>query len=160
MINRFRIRLTAGMEPQEVREHINQFSSLTKAFAVEDQGVHSLHSMEFGTNATISVISDVASNAFSTGFGNTFSTDLGVNIVGKVDGVETMGWGNEIDSRGVLLRFATDPYDPASTVHGYKGKVSVFTVIPEPSAAFALFVLSACGLTRRRTARPSIKSAT
>ena len=95
-INGVQIALKAGSSQVQVRDTINQFSDQTGVVADIDAGnATRLLSKQFGSAATISVVSDKAAAATSSGFGTTVTSDAGVDIQGTIGGGATItGVGN------------------------------------------------------------------
>ncbi|MEW4490335.1 flagellin [Thalassoglobus sp. JC818] len=129
-INGVAISLNAGLTQSQVVDRINEFTSQTGVTAEDVAGNTRLSSANFGTNASISVVSDVAAAADSSGFGNSVSTDSGVDIAGTIDGVAASGSGNVLSAtsgaaQGLKIQVGTDPSNATQTVSGAQGAVSV-----------------------------------
>jgi flagellin len=129
-INGVSIELNAGMNQGQVVSKINEYTSQTGVVADVSAGALALHTVAFGSEATLSVVSNVAAAANSTGFGTTISNDAGVDIVGTIDGVSFSGKGNILTAtsgvaKGLMLQFATSGADPTATVTGAQGNVTV-----------------------------------
>lgn len=129
-INGTAISLNAGLTQSQVIDRINEFSSQTGVTAEDNGGNTRLYSSNYGSTATISVVSDVAAAADSSGFGTTAITDTGVDVAGTIDGVAASGTGNVLKAtsgaaKGLALSFAVDPSNATQTVTGAQGSVSV-----------------------------------
>jgi len=93
-VNGVSITLTAGLSQTQVVNRINEFTAQTGVVADTDSGSTRLYSQEFGSNAEIEVVSNVADDSTSSGFGTTLNTDNGVDIVGTIGGTSFTGSGN------------------------------------------------------------------
>ena len=134
-VNGVTITLNAGLSQAGVISRINEFSGQTGAIAEDDPnnaGQTRLRSIEFGADASVSVVSDTASagGVGTTGFGTTASTDTGENIQGEIDGVTATGIGDILTSTsglssGLQVRLGEDATDAALSVDGTQGSVTV-----------------------------------
>lgn len=129
-VNGVAITLNAGLSQAQVIDRINEFTSQTGVVAENNGGNTRLYTLAYGSNATISVSSDTAAAADSSGFGTTAINDTGVDIAGTIDGVTASGQGNVLTAtsgaaQGLTLRLATDSGDATTTVSGAQGSVSV-----------------------------------
>ena len=131
-INGVDVSLTAGLNHGEVLDRINEFTDQTGVRAFGNNGDTYLYSVEFGSSATISVISDVAfSGSNTTGFDTSLRTDTGVDITGTIGGDAATGIGNTLtstagDSQDLSLEFAANTlYAPIYTDSGSQGSVTV-----------------------------------
>lgn len=129
-VNGVAITLNAGLSQAQVIARINEFTSQTGVVAENNGGNTRLYTIAYGSNATISVSSDTAAAADSSGFGTTAINDTGVDIAGTIDGVAATGQGNVLTAtsgaaQGLTLRLATDSSDATTTVSGAQGSVSV-----------------------------------
>ena len=121
-VNGVAITLNAGLTQAQVVDRINEFTSQTGATAeISGGGATQVYSANFGTGASVSVVSDTAAAANSSGFGTTATNDTGVNIAGTIDGVAASGAGNVLtatsgQAQGLKVQLATDPADATSTV--------------------------------------------
>lgn len=152
-INGIQVTLSAGLTQSDVINRINEFTSQTGVVA-EDQGggTTRLRTTAFGSNADISVISDVAAAADSSGFGTTELTDSGVDIVGTIGGTSYTGQGrvltaNSGNVQGLSISLADDPADAALTVSGAQGNI----LIADNSAVFQI------GANQNQTAQIAIE---
>jgi len=89
-----------------------------------------LRTQLFGANASVSVVSNRADAADSSGFGTTEQTDAGVDIAGTFDGVAGTGSGNVLTAtagaaEGVSITIGEDSADVAMSVSGAQGNVTV-----------------------------------
>lgn len=93
-VNDVSISLTAGMNQNAVVDRINEFTAQTGVTAEIVSGSTRLYTDDFGTDASISVLSNVAAAGTSSGIGTTALTDTGVDIVGTIGGTSFNGTGN------------------------------------------------------------------
>jgi flagellin len=128
-VNGVDITLNAGLDQTAVIARVNEFTAQTGVTADADSGALRLRSDQFGADAEISVTSNVAAAADSSGLGTGNQTDEGVNVAGTIDGVAATGVGATLTSTtgastglSVSLAAATDPTD---TVTGAQGSVNV-----------------------------------
>ncbi|MCL4117429.1 UNVERIFIED_CONTAM: hypothetical protein GTU68_013120 [Idotea baltica] len=89
-----------------------------------------LRTTDFGTDATIQAVSNVAGAATSSGIGTTQVSDTGVDIAGTIGGNAATGKGAVLTgtagaSEGVKLVLGEDPTDAADSVAGAQGQVTV-----------------------------------
>ncbi len=121
-VNGVAIQLESGMSQAEVVSRINDFSAQTGVTAeVASGGETRVYSQAFGSDAEMSIVSNVAAAADSSGFGTTLATDSGVNVVGTIDGDSFTGKGNVLtatsgNGKGLSVQFAADTADAALTV--------------------------------------------
>lgn len=129
-INGVSISLNAGLTQAQVVSKINEYTSQTGVTADITGGATRLYTTAFGSNASLSVVSNVAAGATSSGFGTTLQTDNGVDIAGDIGGISFTGVGNVLTAtsgaaKGLTLQLATDSADPTTTVTGAQGNVTV-----------------------------------
>ncbi len=129
-INGVAVQLESGMSQTEVVSRINDFSSQTGVTAEVDGGVTRVYSQAFGSDAEVSVVSNVTAGPNSSAFGTTLATDTGVNVVGTIDGDSFTGKGNVLtatsgNGKGLSVQFAADGADASQTVTGVQGNVTV-----------------------------------
>lgn len=129
-INGVTIQLNAGLDQNGVVSRINEFTGETGVVADIDGTTTRVRSIEFGTAADISIVSDAAAAATSSGFGTTLLTDTGVNIAGTIDGTVASGTGNLLTSvsgasTGLVVQLGEDGADPTQTVTGAQGNVTI-----------------------------------
>ncbi|SFI37210.1 flagellin N-terminal helical domain-containing protein [Planctomicrobium piriforme] len=129
-VNGVSIELSAGLSQGQVVSKINEYTDQTGVTADVDSGALRLTSQQYGSDASISVISNVAGGATSTGLGTSLATDSGVDIVGTIGGTSYTGKGNVLTAtsgvaKGLALQLATAGADPTSTVTGAQGTVTV-----------------------------------
>ncbi|MEC8554265.1 MAG: flagellin [Planctomycetota bacterium] len=129
-VNGTAIQLNAGLDRAGVISRINEFTSVTGVVAEDNSGTTRLRSVEFGSAATIDVVSDTASATTSSGIGTTALSDTGVNIAGTIDGTAGSGSGNVLTSvsgasQGVAVRIAENGSNATETVTSTQGTVSV-----------------------------------
>jgi flagellin len=113
-----------------VVSRINEYTGQTGVVARVDGTTTQLYTQDFGAGAAISVTSNVAAAATSTGFGTTAITDSGVDIAGTIGGTAATGSGAVLTStagaaEGIAIRAAVDPADPTLTVTGAQGNVTI-----------------------------------
>lgn len=129
-INGVSITLNAGLDQAGVVSRINEYTGQTGVVARVDGTTTQLYTQDFGAGAAISVTSNVAAAATSTGFGTTAITDSGVDIAGTIGGTAATGSGAVLTStagaaEGIAIRAAVDPADPTLTVTGAQGNVTI-----------------------------------
>ena len=130
-VNGVAIQLESGMSQAEVVSRINDFSSQTGVTAEVVTGLTRVYSQAFGSDAELSIVSNVAAAGTSSGFGTTLATDTGVNVVGTIDGDTYTGKGNVLtatagNAKGLTVQFAADSADAVLTVAaGAQGNVTV-----------------------------------
>ncbi len=119
-VNGVAITIASGSDQTAVIDRVNEFTSQTGVVA-DDQGAGGatrFYSLNFGEDASITVVSDTAAGVDTTGVGTTALVDSGENIevdITPAGGSATtyIGSGNllEVDSgvaKGLLLQFAAD----------------------------------------------------
>lgn len=129
-VNGVAISLNAGLTQSQVIDRVNEFTSQTGVIAENNGGNTRLYSSNFGTGATISVVSDVAAAANSSGFGTTTINDTGVNVAGTINGVAGSGSANVLtatsgEAQGLKVQLAVDSTNATTTVTGAQGAVVV-----------------------------------
>ncbi len=130
-VNGVAIQLESGMSQTEVVSRINDYSAQTGVTADVDGGVTRVYSQAFGSDAEVSIVSNVAAAPNSSAFGTTLNTDTGVNVVGTIDGDSFTGKGNVLtatsgNGKGLSVQFAADSANAARTVAaGAQGNVTV-----------------------------------
>ena len=129
-INGVAIKLDAGSSQAQVVSRINDFSAQTGVTADISGGVTRVSSQAFGTDAKLSIVSNVAAAVDSSGFGTTSSNDTGVDVIGTINGTSFTGKGNVLTAtsgsvKGLSVRLAADSTDIAKTVTGGQGNVTV-----------------------------------
>lgn len=92
-INGTSISLTAGMTQAQVESRVNEFNTSTGATATVVGGDLTITSDAYGALQNVSVVSDVAAAADSTGVGTTAITDDGVDVAGTIGGLAATGKG-------------------------------------------------------------------
>lgn len=132
-INGVSITLNQGLDQTGVIARINEFTSQTGVVAEDDPGSAGstrLRSIEFGANANLTVVSDTAALATSSGFGQTLQERFGTDIAGEIDGVAASGSGNILTSisgasTGLSVRIAELAADAELTATGAQGNVAI-----------------------------------
>jgi flagellin len=128
-INGVQISLDAGLTIAQVRSRINEFTGQTGVVAEDDgSGFTQLRTVQYGSAASISAISNLADAADSSGIGTTELTDTGVDIEVTIDGNTFTGVGNTVTGTagtvdGLTLQFGDDT--TIETVSGAQGNVTV-----------------------------------
>ncbi len=112
-VNNVSISLTNGMSQTQVVNRINEFSAQTGVVADVDSGKTRLYTKDFGSDASLTVVSNVAAGATSSGFGTALVTDTGVDVIGTIDGTSYTGSGNMLtatsgSAKGIAIQFAAD----------------------------------------------------
>ena len=132
-VNGVSISLSQGLQPNEVINRINEFTSQTGVTA-DDGGAGGelrLYSTSFGTEADIRVTSNQLAAADSTGLGRTSLQATGQNVVGTINGDPFQGNGNLAVAQlglanGVILSLQPDSAgDITETVQGVVGNVTI-----------------------------------
>lgn len=129
-VNGVAIQLESGMTQAEVVSRVNDFSAQTGATAEIAGGSTRIYSNAFGSDASVSVVSNVAAAATSSGFGVTAATDTGVNVVGTIGGTSFTGKGNVLtatsgNAEGLSVQFAAAGANATLTVTGAQGNTTV-----------------------------------
>jgi len=132
-VNGVAITLEAGLTQGQVVSRINEFTAQTGVESVIDPSSHTtLRTTQFGSDASIRVISNRAQALDSSGFGTTLRTSSGADIQGTIGGVAFTGKGNVLTAtsgaaKGLSLQFSKEPtaYYVDSTVSGAQGSVTV-----------------------------------
>ena len=133
VVNGVTITLNAGLSRAEVQDRINEFTGQTGVVAENDPTATTstrLRTTDFGTDATIQVVSDTAAAATSSGFGTTELTDTGVDVAGTIGGNAATGTGEVLTgtagaSTGIRLSLGQSATDTAATVTGAQGQVTI-----------------------------------
>jgi flagellin len=130
-INGVSITLAAGLTRAQVQSRINEFSGQTGVVA-EDGAANTtrLRTSQWGSAASIQVISNVAGASDSSGIGTTQLTDTGVDIIGTIGGTSFTGVGNVLTAtsgaaKGLKVSLAEDASNQTQTVTGAQGNVTV-----------------------------------
>ncbi|WP_437203300.1 flagellin [Planctomicrobium sp. SH664] len=129
-INGVSITLNAGLSQSEVVARINTFTASTGVSADISSGATRLYTTEFGANAKLSVISNQAGAASSSGFGTTGVNAVGTDVTGTIGGTSFTGNGNLLQAtsgpaKGLVIKVGLSGSDPTSTVSGAQGNVTV-----------------------------------
>ncbi len=129
-INGVVVSLNSGMSQAAVVNRINEFTSQTGVTADTASGALRLYSQNFGLDAEINVISDVAAGTTSSGIGTTLITDAGVDIAGTIGGDAFTGKGNILTAnsgaaKGIVIQLATSGANPTQSVTGAQGSLTV-----------------------------------
>jgi flagellin len=132
-VNGVSISLNAGLSRSEVQSRINEFSGQTGVVAEDDPTATTstrLRTEDYGTDASIQVISNIASASTSSGFGIAQLTDTGVDVAGTIGTNAATGDGNVLTgtaglSSGIKVSFGVSGTDSAATVTGAQGQVTV-----------------------------------
>lgn len=119
-VNDVEITLTAGLTQNQVVDRINEFTTQTGVVAEISSGSTRLYTEDFGSDAEISVISNVAAADDSSGIGTTAITDAGVDIVGTIGGTSFTGSGNLLTAdsgaaKGLSIQTAASATDATTT---------------------------------------------
>lgn len=130
-INGTNITLEAGLDSQGVQDRINEFSSQTGVVAEADSsGATVLRTNDFGSDAQLNVVSNVAAGQDSSGFGNAAISETGTDIEGTIGGNAATGNGATLtgsagETEGLAVQIAADSADPTQTVTGAQGSVEI-----------------------------------
>jgi flagellin len=128
-VNGTTITLSAGSSQAQVVSRINEFTTQTGVTADINAGATRLTTDQYGSAASLSVISNTAAAGTSSGIGTTLVTDTGVDVVGTIGGTSFNGVGNVLTAtsgaaNGLSVQFATSA-TPTTTVTGAQGSVTV-----------------------------------
>lgn len=130
-INNVSVTLTNGMSQTQVVNRINEFSAQTGVIADVNGLATRLYTKDFGSDADLTVVSNVAAGAASSGFGTSSVTDAGVDVIGTIDGTSYTGSGNVLtassgSAKGITVQFAAGTGADASTTvaTGAQGNVT------------------------------------
>ena len=128
-INGTAITLAAGLSQAQVVSRINEYSAQTGVTADTSAGATRLYTSQYGSAASLEVISNVAAAGTSSGFGTTLVSDTGVDVVGTVGGTSFNGVGNVLtatsgSAKGLSVQFGTSA-TPTTSVTGAQGSVTV-----------------------------------
>lgn len=128
-INSVSITLNAGLSQTQVVNRINEFTSQTGVVADTSGGATRLYTEAFGSEVQLTVASNVAAAATSSGFGTTQITDSGVDVIGTIGGDSFTGKGNTLTAnsgaaKGLTIQLGADS-NPTATVTGTQGNVTV-----------------------------------
>jgi len=112
-INNVSVALTSGMTQAQVVNRINSFTSQTGVVADINSGSTRLYTNDFGSDASLTVVSNVAAGATSSGMGTASVTDTGIDVIGTIDGTTYTGSGNILSAttgsaNGIAIQFAAD----------------------------------------------------
>ncbi len=132
-INGVTIALSAGMTQTQVIDEINKYTAQTGVVADNGGtgGATRLYTQQFGSGASVTVVSDTAAASNSTGFGTTQLTDTGVDIAGTIGGGAATGTGRVLigdtgaAGEGIAIEIAIDSANIIQTVSGAQGTVQV-----------------------------------
>lgn len=131
-VNGIAIGLTAGQTQAQVISTINQYTGQTGVTAeVGTGGATLLRTSTFGSAAKITVQSNVAAAATSSGFGTTASTVSGVDIAGTIGTFAANGNGNVLTgttgagAQGISFSAALAAASTTTTVTGAQGNITV-----------------------------------
>ena len=131
-INNVSVTLTNGMSQTQVVNRINEFSDQTGVIADVNGGATRLYTKDFGSDADLSVVSNIAAGATSSGFGTSSVTDAGVDVIGTIGGTSYTGSGNILtatsgSAQGITVQFAagTGANAPTTVATGAQGNVTV-----------------------------------
>ena len=127
-INDVSITLTAGLSQSQVVDRINEFSTQTGVTADTSGSATRLYTNSFGSQANVTVVSNVAAAGNSSGFGTTLVSDDGRDVAGTINGAAFTGSGNTATAntgaaKGISVQFA-DAAGVVDTVTGTLGTVS------------------------------------
>jgi flagellin len=131
-VNGVSITLSAGLTQAQVISRINEFTGQTGVTAeVGAGGATRLRSSTFGLAASVTVQSNVAAAATSSGFGTTQVTDQGVDIAGTIGGFAATGNGNVLTgttgagAAGISVSLGLAAGSTVATVTGAQGNATI-----------------------------------
>lgn len=148
-VNGVNISLNAGLSQAQVISRINEFTGQTGVIAEDNGGNTRLYTVGWGSGATISVVSDTAAAADSTGFGTTTINDTGVDVAGTIDGVAASGSGNLLTATTGAATGLTLQIGAASSVATVTGAQGT-TTVTDQALVFQI------GANQHQTARVAI----
>ena len=119
-INNVSVTLTNGMSQTQVVNRINEFSAQTGVIADVNAGATRLYTKDFGSDADLTVVSNVAAGVASSGFGTSSVNDAGVDVIGTIAGTSYTGSGNVLtassgSAKGITVQFAAGTGAAANT---------------------------------------------
>ena len=130
-INNVSVTLTNGMSQTQVVNRINEFSAQTGVIADVTGGATRLYTKDFGSDADLTVVSNIAAGVTSSGFGTSSVTDAGVDVIGTIGGTSYTGSGNVLtassgSAKGITVQFAAGTGANATTTvaTGAQGNVT------------------------------------
>lgn len=129
-VNDVNINLSSGLTQAQVVDRVNEFTSETGVVAEISGGATRLYTTDFGSDASIDVVSNVAPAAGSSGFATTLTSDVGDNIEATVGGVAVVGSGNSLTATsgvvdGLTIEVGASATDATLTDTGALGSVTV-----------------------------------
>lgn len=129
-INDVSITLTAGLSQTQVVNRINEFTAQTGVIADTVSGATRLYTQDFGSDSQVRVVSNVADDSTSSGFGTTLQTDDGVDIIGTIGGTSFNGSGNVITAdsgtaKGLSIQIDASSGDSATTGTAVTATISI-----------------------------------
>lgn len=131
-VNGVAINLTAGQTQAQVISTINQFTGQTGVVAeVGTGGATRLYTSTFGSAAKITVQSNVAAAATSSGFGTSAVSASGVDIAGTIGTFAATGNGNVLTgttgagAQGISISAKLDAGSTTTTVTGAQGNITI-----------------------------------
>ena len=133
-INGVNITLTAGMNRDQIVARINEYTGQTGVEAVaKDVGTDKyivLRTTQFGSAATLSVVS----TGTGAGFTTSIQTDTGVDIAGDIGGLTAVGVGNVLTAvsgaaKGLSVAVKTDTDASNLVGNSFSGSVGTVTVV-------------------------------
>ena len=130
-VNGVSIGLKAGLTQSQVVSRINEFTAQTgvTADAGGAGGATRLYTTQYGSDASLSVVSNLAAAGTSSGFGTTQVTDVGVDVVGTIGGDSFTGIGNVLTAtsgaaKGLSVQIGVSA-TPTTSATGAQGSVTV-----------------------------------
>jgi flagellin len=131
-INGVAVKLTSGQTGAQIIATINQYSGQTGVVAEAGAGgALKLNSVQFGSNAKISVQSNIASAVTSSGIGVAQINVAGTDVAGTIGGFAATGNGNVLTGNagsgasGIAVSFALAGGSTTDTVTGAVGNATV-----------------------------------
>ena len=132
-INGVAVSLSAGQTQAQVVSTINQYTGQTGVTAAVDgvTGDTQLYTTQFGSAAKISVQSDTAASATSSGFGTAATNVTGVDIAGTLGGFAATGSGNVLTgnngagAQGISISAGLATGSNTTSLTGAQGNVTV-----------------------------------
>ncbi|MBW3539934.1 MAG: hypothetical protein KY476_06670 [Planctomycetes bacterium] len=131
IVNGVEVSLDAGLNTSQVVERINEFTGASGVVAFENAanaGRITLRTVQFGSSASVNVVSTQAAVAGQTGLTSAVSDAAGVDIAGTIGGAAATGHGNVLTgdpgstAAGVSIEIGTAG-SQTTTVTGAQGDI-------------------------------------
>jgi flagellin len=132
VVNGVAIQLTAGENQAAVVTTINQYTAQTGVTAQVVGGATQLYGAQYGSASSVTVQSNVAAAATSSGFGTSLLTGTGTDVAGTIGGSAATGQGNILTGsvaadQGIAVSVAANPAVNAGNTTTLTGAVGNVT---------------------------------